>query len=205
MNTSTEEIFNSLKKTLDSYYPISEKTWEDFKNICIIKEIKKNEYAFELYDKVDAFSYVYKGLFRTFSFNEKAEEYTKKFFWETKFYGPMVALLYKKSINAVVQAIEDSIVIDIKHDKYRKLLEKYDDLKFFHIFYLEKHWVLERDDIGSSLVLDNAKKRYEKFNEEFKNIINRIPKYYIASYLGISPTHLSRIRKELKKNNTLSS
>jgi CRP-like cAMP-binding protein len=199
MDTSTEQIFNSLKKTLDSYYPLSDKTWEDFKNICTIKEIKKNEYAFELYDKVDAFSYVYKGLFRTFSFNEKAEEYTKKFFWETKFYGPMVALLYKKPINAVVQAMEDSTVIDINHDKYRKLLKKYDDLKFFHIFYLEKHWVLERDDISSSLVLDNAKQRYEKFNEEFKNIIKRIPKHYIASYLGISPTHLSRIRKELKK------
>ncbi|RXJ79399.1 Crp/Fnr family transcriptional regulator [Arcobacter sp. F2176] len=203
MNTSTEEIFNSLKKTLDSYYPLSEKTWKDFRNICTIKEIKKNAYAFELYDNVDAFSYVYEGLFRTFSFNEKAEEYTKKFFWETKFYGPMVALLYKKPINAVVQAIEDSIVIDIKHDKYRKLLETYDDLKFFHIFYLEKHWVLERDDIGSSLVLDNAKKRYEKFNEEFKNIIKRIPKHYIASYLGISPTHLSRIRRELKKKGNI--
>jgi CRP-like cAMP-binding protein len=199
MNITPEQIFDLLKTTLDSYYPISNETWEDFKNICTIKEIKKNQYAFGLYDKVNTISFVYKGLFRTFSFNEEAEEYTKNFFWETRFYGPMVTLLHNKPLTAVVQAIEDSIVVDIQHDKYRELLEKYDDLKMYHIFYLEKHWVLQKDDIGSSLVLKNANQRYIKFIEEFEHIINRIPQYQIASYLGISPTHLSRIKKSLKK------
>lgn len=194
------EIFASLKKTLDSYYPISDTTWKEFQNICIIKEIKKNEFAFDIYDKVDVISFVYKGLFRTFSFNEKGEEYTKNFFWETRFYGPMVYLLHHKPLNAAVQALEDSIVVDIKHNEYRKLLEKYDDLKMYHIFYLEKHWMLQKDDISSSIVLQNAQQRYLKFNEEFKHILTRLSQYHIASYLGISPTHLSRIKKSLKSH-----
>lgn len=107
----------------------------------------------------------------------------------------MVALLYKKPLNSAVQAIEDSIVIDINHNKYRELLMKYDDIKMYHIFYLEKHWVLNKDDTGLSLVLEDAKKRYERFKNEFGHIISRIPQYQIASYLGISPTHLSRIKR----------
>ncbi|QKF59342.1 Crp/Fnr family transcriptional regulator [Aliarcobacter lanthieri] len=198
MNITDNEIFNSLRDTLSSYYPISNESWEEFKKICKIKYIKKNEYAFDLYDEVNEISYVYKGLFRTFSLNENGEEYTKSFFWETRFYGPMVALLYKKPLNSAVQAIEDSIVIDINHNKYRELLMKYDDIKMYHIFYLEKHWVLHKDDTGLSLVLEDAHKRYERFKNEFGHIISRIPQYQIASYLGISPTHLSRIRKKFK-------
>ncbi|WP_419141985.1 Crp/Fnr family transcriptional regulator [Aliarcobacter butzleri] len=96
----------------------------------------------------------------------------------------------------IVQALEDSIVVDIQHDKYREILAKYDDLKMYHILYLEKHWIMQKDDNGYSLVLEDAKQRYERFKKEFGHIISRLSQYQIASYLGISPTHLSRIRKE---------
>lgn len=191
-------IFDSLKKTLDSYFTISDKTWHDFKKICTIREIKKNEYAFDVYDKVNEISFVYKGLFRTFSTNENGEEYTKNFFWETRFYGPMVALLTKSEITSAVQAIENSIVVDINHTKYRELLEKYDDLKMYHILYLEKHWILQKDHNTYALVLEDGKVRYQRFLNEFEHILSRLSGYHIASYLGISPTHLSRIRKEIK-------
>ncbi|MCT7909084.1 Crp/Fnr family transcriptional regulator [Arcobacter lacus] len=196
MKINNDEIFESLNKTMNSYFPISKTTWEEFEKICTIKTIKKNEYAFDMYDKVNAISFVYSGLFRTFIINEKGEEYTKNFFWETRFYGPMVALLTNTPITSIVQALEDSIVVDIQHDKYREILAKYDDLKMYHILYLEKHWIMQKDDNGYSLVLEDAKQRYERFKKEFGHILSRLSQYHIASYLGISPTHLSRIKKE---------
>lgn len=192
-------IFQSLKDTMDSYYPISQTTWNELKKICSIKEIKKHEYAFDIYDKVDEVSYVYKGLFRTFSTNENGDEYTKNFFWETRFYGPIVALLNNTDITASVQALEDSLVINIQHSKYRELLEKSEDLKMYHINYLEKHWILQKDHNTYALVLEDAHIRYKRFLKEFELIVPRLSQYHIASYLGISPTHLSRIKKELKK------
>jgi CRP-like cAMP-binding protein len=191
------EIFEKLKQTLNSYYPINDTTWNEFKKICTIKEIKKGDYAFDLYSKVDEISFVYTGLFRTFSLNEKGEEFTKNFFWETRFYGPMVSLLTNSEITSCVQAIENAVVVDINHTKYRELLYKYDDLKMYHILYLEKHWIMQKDDNTYSLVLEDAKKRYIRFLKDFEHIIPRISQYHIASYLGISATHLSRIRKEL--------
>jgi CRP-like cAMP-binding protein len=191
------EIFEKLKQTLNSYYPINDTTWNEFKKICTIKEIKKGDYAFDLYSKVDEISFVYTGLFRTFSLNEKGEEFTKNFFWETRFYGPMVSLLTNSEITSCVQAIENAVVVDINHTKYRELLYKYNDLKMYHILYLEKHWIMQKDDNTYSLVLEDAKKRYIRFLKDFEHIIPRISQYHIASYLGISATHLSRIRKEL--------
>ncbi|MBU0923329.1 Crp/Fnr family transcriptional regulator [bacterium] len=191
------EILNKLQQTINSYYPISDTTWNEFKNICTIREIKKGDFAFDLYSKIDEISFVYKGLFRTFSLNEKGEEFTKNFFWETRFYGPMVSLLTNSEITSCVQAIENSIVVDINHTKYRKLLYKYEDLKMYHILYLEKHWIMQKDDNTYSLVLEDAKKRYDRFLKDFEHIIPRLSQYHIASYLGISATHLSRIRKTL--------
>lgn len=193
-----EKIFNSLKQTMNSYFSLSEKTWNELKQICTIKKIKKGDYAFDLYDNVNAISYVYQGLFRTFTINENGDEYTKNFFWEDRIYGPIVALLTNTPANSSVQAIEDSIVIDIQHDKYRELLYKFEDLKMYHILYLEKHWVMQKDDSTYSFVLEDAKKRYERFLKEFGHILSRLSQYHIASYLGISPTHLSRIRKTIK-------
>ena len=193
-----EEILKSLNKTLNSYSTISNETWNKFKEICTIRSIKKGEYAYDLYDEVNEISFVYKGLFRTFSINEQGEEYTKNFFWETRFYGPMVALLTNSEVNACVQALEDSIVVDIKHDKYRELLKEANDLKMYHILYLEKHWILQKDHNTYALVLEDAKLRYERFLDEFSHILSRLSQYHIASYLGISTTHLSRIRKSLE-------
>ena len=191
-------IFESLKNSIDSYYPISQTTWEEFKQICVIREIKKNDLAFDVYSNVNEISFVYKGLFRLFTTNEKGEEYTKNFFWETILFAPIVALLNKTPITSTVQAIEDSIVVDINFSKYRELLYKYEDLKLYHILYLEKHWLLEKDDNHSALVLEDALIRYQRFLKEYENIVPRLSQYHIASYLGISPTHLSRVRKELK-------
>lgn len=191
----TLKIFENLKQTLDQYFPITETTWNNFQKICTIKKIKKNDYAFNVYDTPTDISYVYKGLFRAFITNENGEEYTKNFFWETRFYGPMVALLTNSEIQSSLQAIEESIVVDIDFQKYRDLLYRYDDLKMNHIIYLEKHWILQKENTPYTLVLEDAKTRYERFLKEFDHIIPRLSQHHIASYLGISPTHLSRIKK----------
>jgi len=198
MKIEKEKIFNLLKTTVDSYYKISDATWNDFLKICSIRILKKNEYAFVSNQKINAISFVYKGLFRASTLNIKGEEYNKNFFWESRFFGPVTSMLKDEAVESSVQALEDSIIVDIFYDKYRELFYKHEDLKLFHILYLEKHWLIQKDDIAYSLVLEDAQERYERFLETYSNISNRLPLYHVALFLGISPTHLSRIRKELK-------
>lgn len=196
----TKEIFAALKKSLDSYHELSEDTWNKYMDICTIRQIKKNEYAFDVYDNVECITFIYSGLFRACTTNEDAQEYNKNFFWEGRFFGPIIALLKGTDIESSVQALENSLVVDINYKKYRELLYQKEDLKLLHILYLEKHWVLEKDKNAQALVLEDAQQRYENFVEEFSHILSRLSQYHIALYLGISPTHLSRIRKILKEN-----
>lgn len=199
MIIDNKKIFDSLSKTLNLYYPIFDSTFNKYKEICTIREIKKNEHAFDVYDKVDCITFIYSGLFRAYTVNEEAQVYNKNFFWEGRFFAPMIPLLTNKSIESAVEALEDSVVVDINYKKYRELLIELDDLKLFHINYIEKHWIIDKDRNAQSLVLENATLRYINFLNDFEHILSRLSQYHIASYLGISPTHLSRIRKEIKK------
>lgn len=71
------------------------------------------------------------------------------------------------------------------------------DLKLFHIFYLEKNWLMAKDAREIEIVQENAGQRYQRFLKEYPSLNSRIPQYHIASHLGITPTQLSRIRKKI--------
>ena len=69
----------------------------------------------------------------------------------------------------------------------------------FQINYLETHWLLEKEPKEIGYLQFEAKDRYLTFLDDFNHIANRLPQYHIASYLGITPTQLSRIRKEINE------
>jgi hypothetical protein len=87
-------------------------------------------------------------------------------------------------------------LIEIDFLAYRRLLLEYDDLKLFQIYYLEKNWLLDKDEREISLVQLDASARYQQFMSDFPRLVERLPQYHIASHLGITPTQLSRIRKK---------
>ena len=117
------------------------------------------------------------------------------FFDEGSLVGSMTALLNHEPSNFEIQTLEDCQIIKIDFKSFRQLLYKSEDLKVFHIHYLEKNWLMANQSLKLSYVQDDAQQRYEIFLETYPNLEERIPQYHIASYLGITPIQLSRIRK----------
>lgn len=73
---------------------------------------------------------------------------------------------------------------------------KNDALKLFHINYIEKRLEIAKKFLEESRMQDDAQTRYKKFKNMYPGLNSRLSQYHIASYLGITPTHLSRIRKK---------
>jgi hypothetical protein len=65
--------------------------------------------------------------------------------------------------------------------------------------YLEKNWVVKKEPLEVSLKYETAKKRYLQLVEN-TSLYNRLKQHHIASYLGITPTQLSRIKKEIHED-----
>lgn len=187
----------ALKKTMESYSEISDETWKKLAAICTFRNIKKNCNLYNIGDVPETFCFVCSGLFRAFTTDNKGNEYNKIFFDEGKFPGSMTALLTSTPSHLTVESLEPSRVLLINFKDYRKLLLNTPDLMLFHIFYLEKNWLLAKDAREIEIVQENASKRYCRFLQEYPSICARIPQYHIASHLGITPTQLSRIRKKI--------
>lgn len=190
-----------LKEVMNSYHPLSESCWTDMKSIVKERTAKKNEVLIRLGDIPTKFFFVHKGLARAYviSSNESAKEINKTFFDEGRFPASVIAALCKSPSEVCVEALEDSFLLEIDHTKYRGLLKIHDDLKWYHINYLEKHWVREKEPIEIALLEGEAKKRYLDFVSKNEKLAQRIPLFHLASRLGITPTQLSRIRKLIKE------
>ena len=189
--------FLALRNSLGYYAPISEETWQAFRSISTFRSLPKNSLLYCAGNIPQSYAYVYQGLIRCFACDESGKEYNKNFFDEGMFPGAMTALLTTSPSMLTFETIEDSLIIEIDFSAYRKLMIERSDLKLFQIYYLEKNWLLAKDSREIEIVQDDATARYLRFIDENPILVNRLAQYHIASHLGITPTQLSRIRKNL--------
>jgi len=191
------KAYIALKNTLSSYSPISDNTWQSFKSICKFRALKKSNLLYNIGNIPCSYAYIYQGLVRCFACDEKGNEYNKMFFDEGKFPGAMTALLTSSPSMLTFEAIEDCFIIEIDFAAYRKLMIENNELKLFQIYYLEQNWLLAKDAREVEIVQDDASARYLRFIDKHPELVDRLPQYHIASHLGITPTQLSRVRKNI--------
>lgn len=183
---------------MDSYAPISEMTWKKLIEITSLRSLEKHQPLYQQGEIPKSFSYVVSGLLRSYITDEKGTEYNKNFFYEGTFPGSMTSLLMNQPSQFAIVSLEDSLIVEIDFKQYRKLLEESEDLKIYQIHYLEKNWLLAKDAREIAIVQENATQRYNRFLQDYPQLVSRLPQHHIASHLGITPTQLSRIRKKLQ-------
>lgn len=135
---------------------------------------------------------IHKGCLRLFFYNE-GKDITFQFFFEGDFVASFDSLYKRQPSLFFLESIEPTEVSAIKRDDFYNLIEETPSLRKY---YEEK--LIERFHIYQQLFLsrikNTPKQRYEELLKEHPDIIQRVPQHYIASYLGITPVSLSRIR-----------
>ena len=194
-----EELYLSTFKTIiGNYHTISEESFSLLVSLIRIQTIKKNEFLLKEGQISKSLYFVCKGALIAYFSDVQGNTYNKNIFLERQFAGSTVSALLKIPSQFTLQAIEDSTVITINHEKYKELIDQRDDLKNFYIAYLEKNWVIDKEQREISIVMETASIRYLKMLGKHPGIDKRIPLQHIASHLGITATQLSRIRREIK-------
>lgn len=144
--------------------------------------------------------FVEKGLLRSYTIDDGGKEHIIQFASENWFMSDRSSAYFNEPSVFYIEAIEDSEVVLINQQfivaaaglsaSFREYNEK---LLQNHIRHLQKR---------INLLLDSsALKRYLEFIKLYPELLHRVPQWMIASYLGITPESLSRVRKELARNN----
>lgn len=199
LNAEQEQTYMAqLKSAFLSYYPITEGAFKLLKDIAQFQLLQKDEMLLREGTVARQLHFVAKGVLRAYIADEAGNIYNKNLFLEGDFAGSKVSLLLQKPSSFGLQALEDCVLINLDFSRYKMLIASHEDLKNFYIAYLEKNWVIGKEQREISLVMENATDRYLALLQKHPGIENRIELRHIASHLGITPTQLSRIRKDLK-------
>ncbi|MGL5277125.1 Crp/Fnr family transcriptional regulator [Myroides sp.] len=181
---------------INSYYPVSEETQQALLQVCKTVHYSKNELILRAGDLAKYYYFVQKGLLGYYNLDEAGNTIYKIFFEEQSFVASTSAIIENKPSDFSIIALEDTTLISYPAKEFRALVHQYHDLALFQISYLEQNWVVKKEPLEINLKWESAKQRYIKLVENQK-LYNRLKQHQIASYLGVTPTQLSRIRKEL--------
>jgi CRP-like cAMP-binding protein len=96
--------------------------------------------------------------------------------------------------DTAIKALEDTVMLRISFDSIERLLKEQPKFMVLKNHYTTLSFIKTAQHSANLSMLD-AKERYYKFVNENPTLVNRIPQYYVAAYLGIKPQSLSRIRK----------
>jgi len=201
MNISNEDkvlYLDSLGTYLSHYSNVTSSSFELVKNLVKFQQISKNDILLNEGDVARNIYFLCSGVVRAYSADQQGHTYNKNIFLPGKMVGSLVSALLQKPSSFTLQALDESLLLSINFIKFKQLILEKDDLKGYYIAYLEKEWVIDKERREVSLVMESASIRYQKFMEQHPDIDQKISLHHIASHLGITPTQLSRIRKDLK-------
>jgi CRP-like cAMP-binding protein len=144
--------------------------------------------------------YVEKGCVRAF-FNNKGNDKTIQFFFENEGLASIESFINNTPSPYTIETIEPSVIYMLPKQYVKQLMDDMirepDFLKMMlHISSSRQiHYMHE----FVSFIRDTPEERYQNLVNERPHIIQRVPQHYIASYLGVSTVHLSRIKSKLAK------
>jgi CRP-like cAMP-binding protein len=171
----------------------------DFEKVKILfkkRKISKNSFFIRSGEKSVSFAFVQSGLFRSFYSTENGEEFTRNFVQSGEIIAAYSSYLIKMESIVNIQALKDSIILDCSYDEF---LENTKGIFIWEEFRrkLAELLFIQREVREFELLTLDATDRYNRFLEKFQSIQDDIKDYHVASYLGITPVSLSRIKKKL--------
>lgn len=169
---------------------------DELMSIGAIKTIEASDYFLKAGDIPAKIAFVSSGLFRYVYTNDKGEEFTKGIIPEHSFLSSYSAMRSKSPSHFYIEALEDSEILEIRWLEFSELLEGDIFWVRFLLSLVEKGFVIKERRERDLLLLD-AETRYRNFTSENPGIEQRIKQSIVASYLGIKPETLSRIRRRI--------
>ncbi len=158
-------------------------------------KIKKRQFIVQPNFVVKNRNFVIKGAFRAYVVDDKGQDSTIAFAIEDWWITDYNSYVLQKPATMFVVALEDSIILEISYEKEQALKQANHKFETFFRIRAERTAAFMQQRIISNLT-QTAEERYTDFIEKYPQIVQRIPQYALASYLGMTTEFLSRIRNK---------
>ncbi len=185
-----------MREYLQSFNILTANEIDDFEKLVTHKVLKKGDYFIQEATIAKEVSFVSNGLLRSFYYNSNGEEVTYCFTFSNSFITAYSSFLSQQKTMENIQALTDVELYSVSREQIL-MLEK-NSVNWLRLFkFLSEQEYIKMEKRIFLLQKETAEKRYEDLLKNKSNYLQHIPLNYLASYLGITQRHLSRIRKAI--------
>lgn len=184
-----------IKQVMRQMINVSEDELNDFLSGAFTQKFKRQEIVSRPDIIPNEIFFINKGLIRVLITDKEGTEHTIHFALENQFIADYSNFIQQQPSIYTLQALEETQAVILPRSTiewgYNNLKE---GQKMGRI--IAEYYFIYQDDRIKNNYIRTPKQRYDSITEVFPNIHNRVPQHMIASYLGITPIHLSRLKKQ---------
>jgi CRP-like cAMP-binding protein len=191
-------MFEVFKKYLADKITLSDEEYDFIQSLCTYKKLRKKQYLLQEGDVWKYNAFICEGCLRTYRVDEKGVEHILYFSIENWWTGDRESLTSGNPSKSNIDAIENSVVLLITLEDFEAIKNKIPAFRALTEALIEKSFAASQNRIHA-VISQSVEERYLNFIKNFPAIANRVPQHMQASYLGISPETLSRVRNAITK------
>lgn len=187
-------MFTVFKKYINQKSTLTDQEWSLIESVSTFKKLRKHQFLLQEGDIWNFNAFICEGCLRRYHIDEKGNEHTLQFSIENWWTGDRESLNLGTPSKFNIEAIENSVVLLIHKDQFEMICEKIPAFNTTINSILQKSMTVSLKRIQADISL-TAEDKYLHFVQTSPQLANRVPRNMLASYLGISPETLSRIRR----------
>lgn len=186
-------MFEELQKSIQEHVSLTDDEWKLCKNSFRPKRMLKRQFLLQKGDICRELSFVEKGALYSYSVDSKGNQHVLRFAFDGWWIADLQSFFTTKASTLNIEVLEDSELLVLDRKNHEKLLEEISAYERYHRIIVQNAYVALQQRVENALGL-TAEEKYTRLVDHSPEFMNRVPLNLVASYLGMSPETLSRVR-----------
>ncbi len=194
-------MFELIDANIAKHITLSPQELDHFHSFLHVKKYKKKQFILQAGETSHFQGFITKGCIKNYILDEKGHEFIMYFALEDWWVGDIMSFYERKPGNLFIETIEDTELLTIDHQSNEQLLHDIPQFeRFFRILIQRSAYTLQQRFFNT--LSKPAEARYLEFVKKYPQVVQRVPQQLIASYIGVTPEFLSKVRAKLAKKSS---
>jgi CRP-like cAMP-binding protein len=189
-------MYESYFRKFNEIIPLTAEEENIIKACLIPKKLRKKQFLLQETDVCKHIAFVEKGALRAYTVSEKGTEHIIQFALEGWIISDLYSFLTEEPATYNIDALENSELLLTSKKAHEELLQKLPKYETYTRLQITGAYIAMQRRLTSIISL-TLEERYTYFTSLYPHIVQRVPQHMVASYMGLTPETLSRVRKRL--------